>query len=248
MRVVENSQLTKDIFAIKLTGEFSYEVQAGQFVDVKIGTGLEHPLRRPLSIAYCDVAKKELILIYRVVGSGTKWLARRKPHDVVDVLGPLGSGFPLPPSHSKVLVVGGGVGVPPLYQLVTQLDSSIKTQIVLGFRDRSDCFWIERFANRGQLTICTEDGSAGHQGSVITGLGLQKNEWDYVYACGPRPMLKAIKENFAGTTIKGYVSLEERMACGIGACAGCTCLTSTGQGTKRVCKDGPVFAWEEVTL
>lgn len=248
MQVKENRQLSKDIYALKVIGEFPYnEVQAGQFVDIKIGTGLEHPLRRPLSIACCDTLKEELTLIYRVVGAGTAWLSQRIAGDFVDVLGPLGIGFPLPEPQSSVLVVGGGVGIPPLYQLVRGFDSSIQPHIILGFRDKFDCFWIEKFAEYGRVTVCTEDGSKGLKGFVTTALG-SENEWDYLYSCGPKPMLRALKGHFEGTNIQGYVSLEERMACGIGACAGCTCLTSDGKGTKRVCKDGPVFLWEEVAL
>ncbi|NMA61100.1 MAG: dihydroorotate dehydrogenase electron transfer subunit [Firmicutes bacterium] len=248
MQVKENRQLTKDVYALKLVGDFPYhEVQAGQFVDIKIGAGLEFPLRRPLSIAHCDVKKQELTLIYRVVGGGTTWLRHRDVGDSVDVLGPLGTGFPLPKPQSSVLVVGGGVGIPPLYQLVREFDSSIQPQIILGFRDKFDCFWIEEFAEYGKVTVCTEDGSKGHKGLVTTALGAE-NKWDYLYSCGPKPMLRALKGHFEGTTIQGYVSLEERMACGIGACSGCTCLTSDGKGTKRVCKDGPVFPWEEVVL
>lgn len=248
MQVKENKQLTTDIYALTLMGDFLYhEVQAGQFVDIKIGTGLEHPLRRPLSIAYCDTLKEELTLIYRVVGTGTAWLSQRSAGDLVDVLGPLGTGFPLPEPNSRVLVVGGGVGIPPLYQLVRELDSSITTEIILGFRNHFDCFWIENFEEYGQVTVCTEDGSRGIKGFVTSALG-EENKWNYLYSCGPKPMLRALKDSFAGENIKGYVSLEEHMACGVGACAGCTCLTSDGQSTRRVCKDGPVFPWEEVAL
>lgn len=249
MNVVKNQQLTKDIYVLELTGEFPYnKVQPGQFVNILIGSGREHPLRRPISIAACDIAAEKLTIIYRVVGDGTKWLSAQGPGANIDVMGPLGKGFPLLNAASKVLVVGGGVGIPPLYQLSRELaKGGHQLQMVLGFRDASDAFWVEEFGQFGRVTVCTEDGSLGTKGFVTAAIDASAG-WTTLYACGPKPMLKALKSQFASVQIQGFVSLEERMACGVGACWGCTCQTSDGLDTKRICKDGPVFPWEEVAL
>lgn len=250
MQVLQNKQHTKDIYVLDLVGDFPYDqVQPGQFVNVKIGTGVEHPLRRPLSIASCNIKKETLTLVYRVVGAGTSWLSQREDGDFIDILGPLGNGFPLPTKlNSKVLVVGGGVGIPPLYQLVKEIEPlASQVDIILGFKDQSDCFWVKEFSDFGEVTVCTEDGSFGERGFVTDTFNHNQN-WNYLYSCGPKPMLQALKNRFSGMEIEGFVSLEERMACGVGACSGCTVLTSDGLGTRRVCKDGPVFPWEEVVL
>ncbi len=249
MLVQENKQLTQDIFVLTSTGEFPYErTMPGQFVNVLIGEGTAHPLRRPISVASCNVETKTLTLVYRVVGDGTKWLSERSPGYVMDVLGPLGKGFPEPTKSGRVLVVGGGVGIPPLYQLAKTLASQgFRLDIVLGFKNQGDSFWIREFAEFGDVTICTEDGSLGEKGFVTAALGVDKN-WTTLYSCGPKPMLQALKSHFQGRVIQGYVSLEERMACGVGACWGCTCLDPTGSVAKRICKEGPVFPWEEVSL
>ena len=249
MLVEENKQLTRDIFALELTGEFPYEkATSGQFVNLLIGDGKGHPLRRPLSIASCNPETKTLTLVYRVVGDGTKWLSERCPGDVLDVLGPLGRGFPAPQNPGTVLVVGGGVGVPPLYQLAKELGAAgFKLHIVLGFKNQDDVFWTREFAEFGDVVVCTEDGSLGKKGFVTEALNVNEN-WTTLYSCGPKPMLKALKAHFQGRDIKGYVSLEERMACGVGACWGCTCLDPDGSAATRICKEGPVFSWEEVSL
>lgn len=229
MLVQENKQLTSDIFALDLSGEFSYEkVQPGQFVNVLIGSGETHPLRRPISIAACDPAQRILTLVYRVVGDGTKWLSERNVGDPIDLLGPLGQGFTLPKKQGPILVVGGGVGIPPLYQLVRELAKhGFELDIVLGFKDSGDIFWEQEFVEFGEISVCTEDGSRGTRGYVTAALQKDKN-WTTLYSCGPKPMLKALKTHFAGSEIEGYVSLEERMACGVGACWGCTCSSSDG--------------------
>lgn len=249
MEVLKNAQLTQDIFSLQLGGEFPYEeVQAGQFVNLLIGDGKTHPLRRPISVASCSVEKQTLTLIHRVVGEGTLWLSELETSNQVDVLGPLGSGFPLPDEESNILVVGGGVGIPPLYELVKQLVKlNCTIDVVLGYRDRSDIFLVEEFQEFGNVTVCTEDGSKGVKGFVTQSLN-NDARWTTLYSCGPLPMLKALKKHFKGKDIIGYVSLEERMACGVGACHGCTVETKDRKATKRVCKEGPVFNWEEIYL
>lgn len=249
MEIIENRALTKDIYTLTLKGDFDYDqVQPGQFVNLLIGSGLAHPLRRPLSIAESDPLLGRLSLVYRLVGAGTKWLSEQKKGDHIDVLGPLGRGFPLPPAGSRVLIVGGGVGLPPLYQLVRELAArGFSCDLIFGFRSKEDAFWLDEFAAYARPTVCTEDGSLGRMGLVTSALEAGK-EWSFVYSCGPRGMLKALKEHFSGMNVTGFVSLEERMACGIGACLGCVCQTADGRGRLRVCADGPVFAWEEVAL
>lgn len=249
MRVVQNISLTKDIYQLDLTGDFPYEeAKPGQFVNVLIGRGKSHPLRRPLSIASVEASKRQLTLVYRVVGDGTEWLSTLEKQMPVDVLGPLGKGFPMPQQHGPLLIVGGGVGIPPLYELSKVLaDRGCELDIVLGFRSGQDVFWLEEFSRLGSVTLCTDDGSLGEKGFVTTALQQFKN-WTAFYACGPREVLKALAHHFAQSKIQGYFSLEENMACGIGACAGCTCLTKDGTATRRICKDGPVFAKEEVRL
>jgi len=249
MEVLQNIQLTKDVFSLKLGGEFYYEkVQAGQFVNILIGDGKTHPLRRPISIASCDVEERSLTLIHRVVGVGTHWLSELKQGDRIDLMGPLGNGFPLPDENSKVLVVGGGVGIPPLYELCKQLSKlNCYIDIILGFRDEDDLFMVKEFEKYGNVITCTEDGSEGVKGFVTCAL-VNDEEWTTLYSCGPLPMLRALKEHFSHKEIAGYVSLEERMACGVGACYGCTVETKDRTATKRVCKEGPVFSWEEICL
>lgn len=249
MKVLKNQQLTKDIFSLHLGGEFPYEkAHAGQFVDLLIGDGKTHPLRRPISIASCNVGEQSLTLIHRVVGDGTLWLSELEVGEEVDVLGPLGSGFPLADEQSEVLIVGGGVGIPPLYELAKQLSKlNCKIDVVLGYRNNSDLFLVEEFEKLGNVTICTEDGSEGVKGFVTESLAAG-GSWTTLYSCGPLPMLRALKAHFVDEDIIGYVSLEERMACGVGACYGCTVQTRDKAATKRVCKEGPVFNWEEIYL
>lgn len=249
MLVQENKQLTADIFVLDLKGEFPYEkASSGQFVNVLIGDGKGHPLRRSISIASCNPEAKTLTLVYRVVGDGTKWMSERTVGDVIDVLGPLGNGFPAPTKNGRVLIVGGGVGIPPLYQLAKTLATQgLELDIILGFKNQGDVFWTKEFSEFGDVIICTEDGSLGEKGFVTAALKVDKG-WTTLYSCGPKPMLEALKSHFQGRDIQGYVSLEERMACGVGACWGCTCLDPTGSIAKRICKEGPVFPWEEVSL
>lgn len=251
LKIKENNQIAQNVWEITLAGQFPYEsVQPGQFIMVRIGSGSEHVLRRPISIA--AVTEERLTIVLRVVGEGTKWLSKQSVGEQLDVLGPLGRGFPLPPSNAKVLVVGGGIGSPPLYLLSSKLQAlTPDLDLVLGFRTKSECFWTDRFSQLGNLVITTDDGSAGRAGNVldaVEGMLQSGHKWDYVYACGPQPMLRALQQYFSETAVQGYVSLEERMACGVGACYGCVCRTKDDAFSKRICADGPVFDWNEVIL
>lgn len=253
--VMNTAQIARKTWQLTFTGSFPYgEVQPGQFVMIRIGSGTEHVLRRPISIA--AVKEDSLTIVFRVVGKGTQWLSERKPGDGLDVLGPLGKGYPLPHTGAGVLIVGGGIGVPPLYLLAERVRPLVQQlDLALGFQTAADSFWIDQFASLGNLVPAADDGSFGKKGTVIDAIKLlsegrspKSRPWDYVYACGPLPMLKAVKQHFAGHKVQGYVSLEERMACGVGACCGCVCQTADRTAAKRICADGPVFDWNEVAL
>lgn len=261
MQVAHASYLAQGIWQLTLTGEFAYEtVKPGQFIMIQIGSGKEHVLRRPLSIA--AVTEHSLTVVFRVVGEGTRWLSERKAGDQIEVLGPLGQGFPLPSADAKVLIVGGGIGIPPLYLLASRAKSlTSKLDIVLGYRTQSESFWLDEFTQLGFVKVTTDDGSLGVAGNVLTAIDQLRDKrqgWDLMYACGPSPMLRALKQSLHGVVEQGFVSLEERMACGIGACYGCVCRaadmaevskkTQKAALAKRVCVDGPVFAWDEVVL
>ena len=235
--ITENVSLTADIMQMKLSGDASDIINPGQFVNIKI-EGLF--LRRPISV--CDVENGVLTLIYRIVGEGTLVLSKMKEGNKLDILTGLGNGYDLTLSGDQPLLIGGGVGVPPLYMLAKQLISQgKKVNLIMGFRSKEEVFYKEEFKKLGaSVTVCTTDGSEGVKGFVTDALGLIKN-YTYVYTCGPEPMLKAIYNN---TKTSGQYSFEERMGCGFGACMGCSCKTL--YGNKRICKDGPVLIKEEI--
>ena len=251
LTVTDIRNLAPGIWQITLGGEFPYEtVKSGQFIMIRIGSSREHILRRPLSIA--AVTRENTTIVFRVVGQGTKWLSERQVGDQVDVLGPLGRGFPNPPADAKVLIVGGGLGVPPLYLLGKTIQSeTAKVDIVLGFRTEQDCILTSELSRLGHLVVTTDDGSLGMRGTVIdavANLHRSGRSWEYVYACGPLPMLRRLKEYFSDQDVKGYVSLEEHMACGVGACRRCGLPSEDGSLARRICINGPVFPWNEVSL
>ena len=231
----ENVKLADGVYRMKLEGDTSAITASGQFVNIKLD-GLF--LRRPISV--CDVEGDILTLIYKVVGKGTAQMAAMQSGKL-DLLTGLGNGYDTSTSGSKPLLIGGGVGVPPLYMLAKKLLAEGKSpHAVLGFNTKSEVFYAKEFASRGAgVTIATVDGSFGVKGYVTDALsGL---DYTYFYTCGPEPMLKAVY-NAASTS--GQFSFEERMGCGFGACMGCSCQTVTGY--KRICRDGPVLFKEEI--
>ena len=250
--ITSNQELASGIWQMDMTGDFPFNnVQAGQFVHIQVGEGLNHVLRRPISIAEVNSEEKRLTIVYRVVGEGTKWLSQQTVGKSLDLLGPLGNGFQVE-KRTRSLIVGGGIGIPPLYELAKRLaEQGEIVDIILGFRTTNEVFWKERFTTFGNVQVYTEDGLTGNKGYVTEGitpiLADNPQYWGNVYACGPLGMLKAVQTLFADISIGGGVSLEERMACGIGACYGCTCET-TAEESRRICVDGPVFAWREVKL
>lgn len=232
----ENAPLTSAVYRMVLEGDTSAITAPGQFVNVSI-PGLF--LRRPISV--CDWSENRLTLIYKTVGKGTDRLSAMAPGEKLDLLTGLGNGYDLTKSGGAPLLVGGGVGVPPLYGLAKALLSQGKSvDVVLGFNTASEIFYVSEFETLGaQVHIATADGSVGTRGFVTDVMG--SLPYSYFYACGPLPMFRAM-EKVARTS--GQYSFEERMGCGFGACVGCT--METALGPRRVCKDGPVFEREVI--
>lgn len=227
--------------------EIAFESRAGQFISLYCRDG-SRLLPRPISICEIDKEKGLLRLVFRVVGKGTEEFAKMKQGDFIDVMGPLGNGFLL--EGNKVLLIGGGIGIPPMLQLAKEL--SCEKNIVLGYRD-NDLFLKEEFNPYGAVYIATDDGSVGTKGTVLDAIKYNKLEADMIFACGPTPMLKGIKQYALAHNIKAQISLEERMACGIGACLACVCESKekdhhTNVTNKRICKDGPVFFIDDVEI
>ena len=211
-------------------------------------------LPRPISICEIDKENGRLRVVYRVTGpkTGTEEFSKLKAGDIIPVIGPLGNGFPYEKAEGKkVFLMGGGIGVPPILELAKQMDCE-KKQIVVGYRD-AQTFLKEEFEQNGELYISTEDGSVGTKGNVMDAIRENALEADMIYACGPTPMLRAIKQYAEENGIECYISLEERMACGIGACLACVCKSKekdahSNVNNKRICKDGPVFLSTEVEI
>ena len=235
-RVVSNEALTPLIYRMVLEGDTSALCATGQFVNLKID-GLY--LRRPISV--CDWDENTITLIYKVVGKGTEIMAGAKPGQTFDVLTGLGNGYNTDKSGDKPLLLGGGVGIPPLYALCKKLIAQGKTPtVILGFNKQDEIFLANEFRALGAtVIICTADGSVGVKGFVTD--AMKDVDYDYFYTCGPMPMFKAIE---AVATTSGQYSFEERMGCGFGACMGCSCKTK--YGNKRICRDGPVLEREEI--
>ena len=235
-KIVSNQALTDTVYKMVLEGDTSAITNCGQFVDLRLP---EKYLRRPISV--CDYNESTLTLIYKVVGSGTEIMASLPVGTQLDVLTGLGNGYDTSLSGDRPVLVGGGVGVPPMFNLCKKLISEgKKPQVVLGFNAANEIFLADEFKDLGaQVYIATADGSVGTKGFVTD--VIKNLEYTYFYSCGPMPMFKAM-ENVMTTS--GQYSFEERMGCGFGACMGCTIQTKSGY--RRVCKDGPVFFREEV--
>ena len=233
--IVSNTPLTENVYKMVLRGDTSDITASGQFVNLKLD-GLY--LRRPISV--CDVEGDKLTIIYKVVGKGTKQMSLMAVGKL-DVLTGLGNGYDLTLSGDRPVLLGGGVGVPPMYMLAKQLVAQGKTvRVILGFNTASEVFYEEEFKALGcQVTVTTVDGSRGIKGFVTD--ALKEMDYTYFYTCGPEPMLKAIHK---ASKTSGQMSFEKRMGCGFGACMGCSCKTITGY--KRICKEGPVMKKEEI--
>lgn len=249
-KVAGQEQLAEGIFDLWLETDLALEAVPGQFVGVypKDRSTL---LPRPISICEADKEKKRLRLVYRLAGQGTREFSTYKPGEKAALLGVLGNGFPLEAgSGKKVFLIGGGIGIPPMLQLAKELQA--EKQILLGYRDHQ-LFLRDELANYGEVFVATEDGSVGTKGNVLDAIAAGGLAAEVIYACGPMPMLRAIKAYAAEKGISAYLSLEERMACGVGACLGCVCKTREKNhhshvNNARICTDGPVFLAEELEI
>ena len=240
-------RLASDVYSLVLEiPEIASLAKAGQFVSVysKDGSKL---LPRPISLCETDKEAGTIRLVYRMVGAGTREFSNLQEGDLVEVMGPLGNGFLK--KDKKAILIGGGIGIPPMLQLAKELDC--EKSIVLGFRDET--FLLDDLKANGEVYIASEDGKTGVSGNVLDAIREYGITGDVIYACGPTPMLRAIKEYAASNHIEAQLSLEEKMACGIGACLACVCRSKDVDDhshvkNKRICKDGPVFDAQEVEL
>lgn len=245
MLVSSQREIARNIFEMKLKGKLVREIEApGQFVHIRVSEAFDMLLRRPISIASIDVEAEEMTILYRAEGDGTRTLSRKKAGEIVDVLGPLGNGFPVEEAAvgEVAYLIGGGIGVPPLYELSKQLTAKgVNCVHILGFQSEDVVFYEEAFQALGETHIVTVDGTKGTEGFVTTVMENLHNDFSTYYSCGPMPMLKAVQEMYVDK--KGFLSFEQRMGCGIGACFACVCETTdrTSENYIKVCSDGPVF-------
>ena len=233
--IISNKALTDSVYQMVLSGDTSAITASGQFVNLQLDGMF---LRRPISV--CDYDANTLTLVYKVVGKGTEAMSKMGAGEQLDILTGLGNGYDLSLSGDRPVLLGGGVGVPPMYHLAKQLIGLGKTvTVILGFNTAREVFYENEFRALGcQVTVTTVDGSYGKKGFVTDAL---PEDYTYFYTCGPEPMLKAVHR---ATSTSGQMSFEERMGCGFGACMGCSCKTLTGY--KRICKEGPVMKKEEI--
>ena len=273
-RVISQEMLAKDIYSMWIETDIAKEAVPGQFISVYTKNGARL-LPRPISI--CEIGfpgadedgnssdkKTALRIVYRIAGKGTGEFSEYKAGDTVDILGPLGNGFPLYLNEAddqksktaetagtdRAILIGGGIGIPPMLELAKQLKGE-KT-IVVGYRD-ADTFLDKELEKYGRLVIATDDGSIGTKGNVIDAIREQQVKGSVIYACGPTPMLRGVKAYAQENGIEAYISMEERMACGVGACLGCVCKTPhvddhSMVNNTRICKDGPVFKASEIEI
>lgn len=234
-KIISNTPLTDCVYKMVLSGDTCAITAPGQFVNIQLEG---HFLRRPISV--CDYDETTLTIIYKVVGKGTEAMASMTPGKELDILTGLGNGYDLSCAGDAPVLIGGGVGVPPMYHLAKKLiEQGKKVSIILGFNTKSEIFYENEFRELGcDVTVTTADGSYGIKGFVTDALPMY---YTHFYACGPEPMLKAL---YTATATSGQFSFEKRMGCGFGACMGCSCQTITGN--KRICKEGPVLRKEEI--
>ncbi len=234
--ILSNEPLTDCVYRMVLSGDTSAITAPGQFVNIQLSGKF---LRRPISV--CDYDETTLTIVYKVVGSGTEQMSKMAPGQVLDILTGLGNGYDLGLTGDKPLLLGGGVGVPPMYNLAKKLLAQGKeVTVILGFNTKSEIFYEEEFKALGaQVIVATADGSYGVKGFVTT--PMEGLTYTHFCTCGPEPMLKAV---YKASVTSGQMSFEERMGCGFGACMGCSCKTLTGY--KRICKEGPVMKKEEI--
>lgn len=249
--VLAQEQIAADIFSMWLrTDQIAAAALPGQFISV-YSNDASRMLPRPISICEVDRGKNALRIVYRIAGKGTEEFSRCVAGDTLDILGPLGNGFPVERcgEGQRALLIGGGIGIPPMVALAKALKGDV--QVAAGYR--SELFLTEELSSGGELYIATEDGSTGVRGNVLDCIRENGLSGDVIYACGPAPMLRGVKAYAAEQGIECWISMEERMACGIGACLACVCKSKdidehSKVHNKRICKEGPVFAAEEIEL
>ena len=252
-KVLDNSEISPQLYMMLLEApELAAIAQPGQFVHVRVADTSDPLLRRPISLHGIDKQNGTITLLYQVVGRGTQLLAQWEKGREIDVMGPLGKGFILPEEVENITVVGGGIGAAPLFPLLSLLkQSGKKIKVIFGARNKEALIGLDKIREMGLDTyIATDDGSAGHKG-FVTDILIQENKHlkpDYIYACGPEPMLAKVVEIALAAGIPGQVSLEERMGCGVGACLACVCKIKVGDGFNysKVCNEGPVYDLREV--
>ncbi|TGY97098.1 dihydroorotate dehydrogenase electron transfer subunit [Petralouisia muris] len=243
--IIRQEEISSGIYSMWLkTDKIAGQAKPGQFLSVYCREG-SRLLPRPISLCEIDQEDQAVRIVYRVAGKGTEELSEMRTGGSLEVVGPLGNGFPL--KEKKAFLIGGGIGIPPMLQLAKELQC--EKQIILGYRD--SLFLQKEFKRQGKLYVATEDGSFGVEGNVLDAIRENGLDAEIIYACGPAPMLRAVKAYAREKKIECWVSLEERMACGIGACLGCVCQSRekdshTNVNNKRICKEGPVFRAEEV--
>lgn len=233
-KILSNKKIAKDVFEMVLEGDTQYITAPGQFINIQLEGKF---LRRPISV--CDYDDTTVTIIYKVVGEGTEMMSALPVGETLDVLTGLGNGYDIS-QGTKPMLIGGGVGVPPMYNLCKKLIAAgQKPVVILGFNTKDEIFYEDEFKALGaEVRVATADGSYGIKGFVTDAF---IDDYDYFYTCGPMPMFKAVE---AKVTTSGQYSFEERMGCGFGACMGCSCKTK--YGNKRICKDGPVLVREEI--
>ncbi len=233
-KILSNKKIAKDVFEMVLEGDTQYITAPGQFINIQLDGRF---LRRPISV--CDYDDTTVTIIYKVVGEGTEMMSALSAGETLDVLTGLGNGYDIS-QGTKPMLIGGGVGVPPMYNLCKKLIAAgQKPVVILGFNTKDEIFYEDEFKALGaEVRVATADGSYGIKGFVTDAF---TDDYDYFYTCGPMPMFRAIE---AKVTTSGQYSFEERMGCGFGACMGCSCKTK--YGNKRICKDGPVLVREEI--
>ena len=250
--VVSQTKLSEGIYSMWIKTDIAKETKPGQFISVYT-RDKSKLLPRPISI--CEITDDSLRIVYRIAGDGTREFAEYNAGEDIVILGPLGNGFPVDIDEAsagkKALLIGGGIGIPPMVQLGKSIAAEVSYAV--GYRKDKDMFLEEELNAAGTVYIATDDGSKGTHGTVIDAIRNNNIEADVIYACGPKPMLKAVKAYAQEKGIKAYISMEERMACGVGACLGCVCKSTEKDdhskvNNKRICKDGPVFLASEVEL
>lgn len=244
--VLSQEKIAAGIYSMWIKTSIAKTAVPGQFISVYTKND-SRLLPRPISICETDTEKGALRIVYRIAGKGTEEFAAYQAGDAISILGPLGNGFPL--KEEPAFLIGGGIGIPPMLALAKKLNC--EKNIVVGYRD--ELFLQDELAKYGKVTIATEDGSAGTKGNVLDAIKAEGLSAKVIYACGPTPMLRAIKQYAEENAIEAWISLEEKMACGVGACLGCVCKSKETDDhslvhNKRICKDGPVFDAKEVEL